>query len=156
LEKFDFNVRLLDGQQINVNTTLIPTSLFDKGRYMKELEDQAAIDYDFFLRAGIWHDVGFYLITKSLLKYRIHRHQLSHKNITNTLSFLERTRKDVLSKVPKETRTKYLESLKEYQRKKPISKKSMEKGLKLFSTFLPSTTTDKLLVFYLNKIRRSR
>ena len=30
LSEFDFNVRLLDGQQINVNTTLIPATLFKK------------------------------------------------------------------------------------------------------------------------------
>ncbi len=31
LGNFEFNVRLLDGQQINVNTTLIPASLFENG-----------------------------------------------------------------------------------------------------------------------------
>ena len=31
LSKFEFNVRLLDSQQININTTLIPFSLFEEG-----------------------------------------------------------------------------------------------------------------------------
>ena len=31
LNNFEFNVRLLDGQQININTTLIPSSLFERG-----------------------------------------------------------------------------------------------------------------------------
>ena len=49
LSKFEYNVRLLDGQQINVNTTLIPAFLFKKGCYFEFLEDPIAIDYDFFL-----------------------------------------------------------------------------------------------------------
>lgn len=48
LSTFDFNVRLLDGQQINVNTTLIPYSLLEKCPINKNLQDPAAIDYDFF------------------------------------------------------------------------------------------------------------
>ena len=43
LEKFDFNVRLLDGQQINVNTTLIPTSLFTRGCLFQNLKDQSIV-----------------------------------------------------------------------------------------------------------------
>jgi len=52
LSKFDFNIRLLDGQQINVNTTLIPSSLFEKCS-IKELDDPVAIDYDFFLCSAL-------------------------------------------------------------------------------------------------------
>ena len=42
LSEFDFNVRLLDGQQINVNTTLIPATLFKKYG-VRELDDPVAI-----------------------------------------------------------------------------------------------------------------
>ena len=68
LEIFDFNVRLLDGQQINVNTTLIPFSLFEQGCFMQDLKDPVAVDYDFFLRAGILYNMNFYLVKKNLLK----------------------------------------------------------------------------------------
>jgi len=81
LSNFSFNVRLLDGQQININTTLIPSSIFDKGCIFQQLEDPVAIDYDFFLRAGILYGTKFYLIEKSLIKYRMHKEQLSHKKI---------------------------------------------------------------------------
>jgi len=50
---FDFNVRLLDGQQINVNTTLVPSILFKRGCQFRQLDDPVAIDYDFFLNAGM-------------------------------------------------------------------------------------------------------
>ncbi|MCH9030151.1 MAG: hypothetical protein IH819_11200, partial [Bacteroidetes bacterium] len=77
LSNFDFNVRLLDSQQINVNTTLIPSYLFEKGCLIQELEDPVAIDYDLFLRAGILYNFNFHLIPKPLIKYRIHTKQLS-------------------------------------------------------------------------------
>ena len=78
LSEFDFNVRLLDGQQINVNTTLIPYNLLEKYS-VQDLDDPVAIDYDFFLHAALLYDIKFHLISKSLIKYRIHSDQLSHK-----------------------------------------------------------------------------
>ena len=40
ISTFDYNVRLLDGQQINVNTTLIPTKLFKKCNF-RNLQNQS-------------------------------------------------------------------------------------------------------------------
>jgi len=87
LMEFDFNVRMLDGQQINVNTSLIPTLLFEKGCKIRELEDSVAIDYDFFLRAAILHQTKFILIPEILLKYRLHSGQLSHQNFLKTMNY---------------------------------------------------------------------
>jgi len=156
LGNFEYNLRLLDGQQINVNTTLIPTSLFKKGCVIRELEDPVAVDYDFFLRAGILYDVNFHLIEKSLLKYRINRNQLSHKNISKTLDYLKDIRNEIILQLSETKRQEYLRSLEEYNKKKPISKKTMEFGLKLLVNTLPDKASDKFIVFYLNKIRRSR
>ena len=156
LDIFDFNVRLLDGQQINVNTTLIPTSLFSKGCRFQELEDMVTIDYDFFLRAGILFDTKFHLISSNLVKYRIHNEQTSHQNILQSLSYLSKIRNDVLSKLNNSTREKYLYALSEFKKKKPLAKKTLELGFKLAQTTLPEEITDKLVVFYLNKIRSSR
>jgi len=47
-------------------------------------------------------------------------------------------------------------ALKEFDKKKPLGKKTMELGLKLAANTLPDWLTDRLLVFYLNKIRRTR
>jgi len=156
LDNFDYNIRLLDGQQINVNTTLIPTALFDHGCLFKKLEDPVTIDYDFFLRASILYNVKFFLIQDRILKYRLHTNQLSHKNITKTLSNLTKVKKSVLSELPSSTRKQYLESWEEYKNKKTIPKKTLEFGLKLADNILPSSISDRLIIFYLNKIRRSR
>jgi len=153
---FDFNVRLLDGQQINVNTSLIPASLFKQGCTFENLKDPVAIDYQFFLKAGIFYNVKFHLVDKVLLQYRIHPKQLSHKNIPQTLSYREELKTKLLSKLDESKKTQYLNALEKYKKEKPITKKTMEAGLKLASTALPDWVTDKLLIFYLNNIRSTR
>jgi len=112
LEPFEFNVRLLDGQQINVNTTLIPSSLFEKGCHIQNLIDPVAIDYDFFLRAAILYNSNFHLITKPLVRYRVHKEQLSHKQILKTLSFLPQVKDQILSKIPESERKRYQTAIK--------------------------------------------
>lgn len=156
LEIFDFNVRLLDGQQINVNTALIPSLLFKKGCLMQSLNDPVVIDYDFFLRAGILYNTKFHLIPKSLLKYRIHSNQLSHSGITDSLSYLSEVRNQILSKLDNGKKEQYQTALKKFQKEKPLIKKTMELGLKIASSTLPESITERLLLFYLNKIRRKR
>jgi len=156
LNKFDFNVRLLDGQQINVNTSLIPSWLFEKGCMFKELKDPVDIDYDFFCRAGILHDIGFYLIPQRLVKYRIHGDQLSHKKISASLSYLDKIREDLFSQLDESKQNSYHRALDQYKKSKSVSKKTLEIGLKLIQKTFPEEITDKILVYYLNKIRRSR
>ena len=154
ISDFDYNIRLLDGQQINVNTTLIPTQLFEKYS-MQDLNDPVAIDYDFFLRVGLLHGVKFHLIQKPLVKYRIHSDQLSHKNIKKTLDYICRIRNQILSQLDDSLRTKYIHELEQYQKTKPVVRKTMEFGMKLLSS-TPSWVSDRLLTFYLNKIRLGR
>jgi len=156
LSTFEYNIRLLDGQQINVNTSLIPIQFFEKGCLFRQLKDPVAIDYDFFLRASLLFNAKFYLIPKSLVKYRVNKNQLSHTNITKTLSYLNELRSEVLSQISDEERKSYLEGLSKYDKNKSISKKTLEIGLKFSTIALPDKITDKLLVFYLNKIRRTR
>jgi len=156
LDNFDYNVRLLDGQQINVNTTIIPSSLFQRGCLIRDLKDPVAIDYDFFLQAGILYGTSFHLIPRSILKYRIRPHQLSHENVSKTLSYLSEVKDQILSKLDESKREQYLIALKEYGKKKCVSKKIMETGLKVATKTLPDWVTDQLIVFYLNKIRRTR
>jgi len=156
LDNFEFNVRLLDGQQINVNTTLIPSSIFKQGCMMQELEDPVAIDYDFFLRVGLLQNTKFHLIPKSLVKYRVHTEQLSHKNIQSSILYISKLRNQILSQLDNSKKEKYLDALKEFSIKKPLSKKTMEFGLKLATNTLPDWVTDRLLIFYLNNIRKKR
>jgi len=156
LNKFEFNLRLLDGQQINVNTTLIPISLLKNYCLFQNLEDPVAIDYDFFLRSAILFNSKFYLIPKITLQYRIHSSQLSHKSISETISFLDKVRNNVLSEINPEEQKKYLSSLSEYQKNKQLKKKVMELGYKFSKSYLPDWVTDNLLIFYVNKIRKTR
>jgi len=150
LNNFEFNVRLLDGQQININTTLIPSSLFERGCLFQELEDYVV------LRAGILFGTSFQLVPKFLLKYRIHTAQLSHKKISQTLSSREEVRNQILSKLEGSEKERYINALNEFKKNKPLLKKTMEASLKFAKIGLPDWVTDRLLVFYLNKIRSSR
>ena len=156
LGSFEFNVRLLDDQHINVNTCIIPTSIFENNCTFQDLKDPVMIDYDFFLRAGILYDYNFQLVPKSLLKYRIHTSQLSHKDISKTLSSREEVRNTILSGLTKTKKDQYLLALKEFKKKKPLHKKTMDIGLKIAMNTLPTWVTDRILVFYLNNLRRGR
>ena len=154
LSAFDYNVRLLDGQQINVNTTLIPTHLLEKCT-IRELDDPVAIDYDFFLRSAILYGTKFQSISKPLVKYRVHTDQLSHKNISKTLDYIEEIKNEILTQLDDSLQNKYTDELLQYQKIKPVKRKTIELGMKLL-TSTPSWASDKILTFYLNKIRQSR
>ena len=154
LSEFDFNLRLLDGQQINVNTTLIP-AIFLKKYGIRELDEPVAIDYDFFLRSALLHDVRFHLISQPLVKYRIHSDQLSHKNISKTLNYISEIKDEILMKLDEPLRNKYNHGLEQYKKTKPVKTKTLEFGMKLLSS-ASTWASDRLLMLYLNKIRHNR
>ena len=154
LSNFDYNIRLLDGQQINVNTTLIPSHLFEKVS-IRELNDPVAIDYDFFLCSALLHGTTFHLISKPLIKYRIHSDQLSHKNISKTLDYISEIKNEILQRLDGSVKDRYIHELKQYQKTKPTKQKTMEFGMKLLSS-VPSWASDRILIFYLNKFRQNR
>ena len=155
LSKFNYNIRLLDSQQINVNTTLIPYSILKQGCTFRTLNDPVAIDYDFFLRAALFYDIKFHLINDHLINYRIHTSQLSHSNINSTLSYLDTLKDELLSQLDNENKQKYTQALIDYKKSKPLLEKSKALGLK-FTTNMPSWISDKIFTIYLNKIRHNR
>jgi len=154
LSNFDYNVRLLDGQQINVNTTLILSSLLEKCK-LRELDEPVAIDYDFFLHSALLNNIKFHLISKPLVKYRIHSDQMSHKNISKTLDYISEIKDEILAQLDESLQKKYTRELERYKKTKPIKRKTMKFGMKLLSSS-PSWASDRILTFYLNKIRRGR
>ncbi|MDC1023639.1 glycosyltransferase [Nitrosopumilus sp.] len=154
LSDFEYNIRLLDGQQINVNTSLIPSVLFEKC-CIRELDDPVAIDYDFFLHAALLYKIKFHLIEKELIKYRIHTKQLSHKNITKTLDYISKIKYEIFQHLDDKSKNKFMDELKIYQNSKSTKRKTMDLGIKLLSS-VPSSVSDKVLIFYLNKIRQGR
>jgi glycosyltransferase involved in cell wall biosynthesis len=154
LSNFEYNVRLLDRQLINVNTTLIPSSLFDKCE-IRKLDDPVAIDYDFFLRSALFFEIKFNLISEQLIKYRIHSNQLSHKNIIKTLNSVYDIKNEILQQLDSKVRDRYAYELKQYQKTKPLKTKMLEFCMNSFiSNF--SWVSDRILTFYINKIRRTR
>jgi len=100
-------------------------------------------------------NVKFHLISKPLVKYRIHSNQLSHKNISKTLDYISEIKNQIMIKLDPSLQTRYTHELEQYQKKKPTTKKTMEFGMKLLSSS-PSWASDRILTFYLNKIRRGR
>ena len=154
LSNFEYNIRLLDRQLINVNTTLIPSSLFQKNS-IRDLADHVAIDYDFFLRSALLHNTKFYLISEPLIKYRIHSNQLSHKNILKTMDYISKIKNEILIQLDDSTRIKYIDKLKQYRKTKSVKRKTMEFSMKLLS-LTPSWSSDRIFTFYLNKIRKNR
>ena len=154
LSNFEYNIRLLDRQLINVNTALIPSSLFEKNS-MRDLTDHVTIDYDFFLRSALLHDIKFYLISKPLIKYRIHSNQLSHKNILKTMDYISKIKNEILIQLDDSMRIKYVNELEKYQKTKSIKQKTLKFGMKIFS-FMPSWISDRILIFYVNRIRQNR
>jgi len=156
LSNFDFNVRLLDSPLINVNTSLIPLSLIEKGYNIQNLDNSVAVDYDFFLRSGILYKTKFHLIEKNLVKYRIHHNQLSHNKITSTLQYVDVLKESILSKLGPAESKRYFRALKNYNRQKSFLQKIMYFSLKIITKILPVSLTDKIILFYLNKVRKSR
>jgi hypothetical protein len=154
LSNFDYSVRLLDGMQINVNTILIPLFVFEKCE-IRELDDPVAIDYDLLLRASLLYKIKFHLIQKPLIKYRIHTKQLSHIHISKSLDYISKIKHEILQQVDESSRNKLISELENYQNSKSLKRKIMEYGLKSLSIF-PSWFSNRIIVFYLNKIRRDR
>ena len=154
LSDFEYNIRLLDGQQINVNTTLIPSYLLEKLR-IKDLDDPVAIDYDFFLRSALLCNSKFHLLLEPLIKYRIHSDQLSHKNISKTMDYVSKIKNKILTQLDDSIRIKYIHELEEYQKTKSKKQKTLDFGMNLLS-LTPSWASDRILIFYLNKIRQNR
>ena len=122
---------------------------------MRELDDPVAVDYDFFLHAALLCNIKFYLIQKSLIKYRIHTKQLSHKNISKTLDSVSKIKDEIFQHLDETSQNKFINKLKIYQNSKSIKRKIMDFGMKLLS-ITPSWVSDRIIIFYLNKIRQGR
>jgi|TARA_B110000495_G_C23011317_1_gene598199 glycosyltransferase involved in cell wall biosynthesis len=154
LSNFEYNIRLLDKQLINVNTTLIPSCLLENF-FINNLDDPVTIDYNFFLHSALLSDTNFHLILKPTIKYRIHSDQLSHKNISKTMESISKIKNEILIQLDDSIRMKYLDELGKYQKTKSTKQKTMEFGMKILSS-APSCVSDRILIFYLNKIRQNR
>lgn len=154
LDNFDFGIRLLDAQQINVNTALIPSHLL-KNISFRNTIDPVMLDYYFFLYSTFFSKTKFYLISKPLIKYRIHSKQLSHQNILKSINSSKEIKNTIIMDLSSEVQNHIFDSLRYYQKNKSIKNKILENCLKLLQ-FFPNKFSNKIVLFYLNKIRSER
>ena len=156
LDSLDFFIRLLYEQQINVNTSLIPASLFNQGCQFHNLEYMALIDYDFFLRSALTYKVNFHLISKSLLSYRIHSDQLSKKEIISSLKCRKKLQDSILSLCNPSLNLRLNSKLIKFKNQQPMSKKFKKSILHLLTYHFPEKASEYIILWYLNKVRTSR
>jgi|TARA_B100000315_G_scaffold259901_1_gene317962 hypothetical protein len=102
----------------NGSSILIHKSCFDRvGLFDEQLRFQE--DFDWWLRASIIHGYSFLLVPKVLLKYRIHRSQLtaevSHDSMLNSELIRQRIKKHMLLSNPKRWQT-FSRNLRYYNR----------------------------------------
>jgi len=145
LSNFDFNVRLLDHHIGHDDTLLIHKSTINEFGFYKEIPFE---DYEIRLRYCISHGCRFFLIKKTLAKYRIHFDQIRKQRIQLYLKETEKIRKSILSKLPKAEQQKYEQALKLYRKNKPLKEK-----LKIFFRFnilphLPNSLSKIIVTSY--------
>jgi len=146
LSNFDFNVRLLDHQIGNEDTTLIHKSTINEyGFYKEKIPFE---DYEVRLRYCLLNGCRLHLIKKIISKYRIHFDQIRKQRIKKYLKESEKIKKSILSKLPEEEQQKYKQALKQYRKNKPLEEK-----LKLFFRFkvlpqLPNPFSKKIITSY--------
>jgi len=156
LDNLDFFIRLLDEQQINVNTSLIPISLFKQGCQFRNLEYMTLVDYDFFLRSAIKYKVNFYLISKALLSYRIHSDQLSKKEIVSSLKYRKKLQDSILSTYDSSLNSELPSKWTQFKSQQTINKKMKKFFLNLLVYHFPEKASEHIILWYLNKIRTTR
>ena len=78
------------------------------------------------------------------------------KEITKTLSFVSQLQYYILLNLEPAKKDEYLDALREYHAANNLTKKTMNLGLKIAKLSIPDWVTDRILTFYLNKIRSRR
>ena len=157
IELFEQNVLLLNQIFPNINTSLIPASAFEKCGYFDETFRIAA-DYEFWLRLGLQYEFRFHLVPKNLMKYRLHINQATKVQKKIIAPEIVRIKKIALNRLNKIQRTKYLNALEEYQKrkKKTISQKIKRKIDSLVSKTLPDSSAKKVSKIYRKAVRKNQ
>lgn len=149
LTNFERNVILLDHHVGNVNSSLIHKSVFDKcGKFFSEIKYRE--DYEFWLRCCLLYNYSIYLVPQITLKYRIHKKQLTKLNMIDSLERNEKVRRLVLGKLEPSLQEKYLKTLEQYRKRKPLSVRGRHAVRDIMFKVLPKSTSKKILKTYLN------
>ena len=99
-------------------------------------------------RLGFPVPSGFTISTKACDLFYKNKKKLN-------LNILKQIKNEILQKLDDSLSNRYIHELEKYQKTKPMTKKTMEFGMKLISS-TPSWASDRILTLYLNKIRRGR
>lgn len=155
LTNFEKNVILLDHHVGNVNSCLMHKSIFDKcGKFSSEIKYRE--DYEFWLRCCLLYNYTIYLVPQITLKYRIHKKQLTKLNMFDSLERTEKVRKLVLGKLESSLQEKYLKSLEQYKKRKPLSVRGRHAIRDVMFKVLPKSTSKKILKTYLDLKENSK
>lgn len=147
LKSFDQKILLLDHFYGNGSTSLIHKSVFKNcGFFDEEIKYQD--DYEFWLRCCLLFNIQLYLIPKKLVKYRIHKNQLTETiSLEKQTEQNNKTRKLILKKMSTPERKKYESGLKNYRRK--IFLRSPKKIIRyLILKILPESFAMKVIEKY--------
>lgn len=117
ISQFDQNVLLLEKIYGNINSGIIHKSVFDKYGFFNEKYDLTA-DYEFVLRLCLKYGFHMHLISKNLLKYRMHRDSESHKWKERIINEDKVSKKNILESLDTITQKKYEIAWKKHRRTK--------------------------------------
>lgn len=149
LTNFEKNVILLDHHVGNVNSSMIHRSVFDKcGKFFSEVKYRE--DYELWLRCCLLYNYTIYLVPQITLRYRIHKKQLTKLNMIDSLERNEKVRRLVLGKLETSLQEKYLKSLEQYKKRKPLSVRGRHAVRDMMLKVLPKSTSKTILKTYLN------
>ena len=150
LDTFQRNVILLDHFYGNGITSIMHKSIFDKCGLFDETLGYKD-DYEFWLRCCILFGYKLHFIDKNLAKYRIHESQLTKKRYYDALEKVDHIRSTITTQLSPDLQTKYLITLKNYQKQKPFKIKLRQNVRDILFKILPKSTSNKILEIYLNK-----
>jgi len=149
----DINTILLDHFIGNATTSLIHRSAFDKHGSFDEKVDFGE-DYEMWLRLCLLHKYRLHLVPKILAGYRVHGTQLSAKKMNKALENSEIIRNQILDKLDKEEKGKYVIALNKLKKTKPFSVKVRRVIRDLMLKTLPKSSSDIIIQEYLKRKQR--
>jgi glycosyltransferase involved in cell wall biosynthesis len=150
MDQFKVNTILLDHHIGIAITSLIHKSAFERcGNYDENFRGHE--DYELWLRLCIQYNFRLYLVPKVLVKWRVHKEQLTIINLRIILKRMDETRNHILSKIDPQLKEKYNLALKTYKKKISIRLRTRKVLGNIMFKLLPDSIATKLLKFYWSK-----
>lgn len=150
LESFQRNTILLDHFYGNGTTSIMHKSIFDKCDLFDEKLGYKD-DYEFWLRCCLLFGYELYLVDENLAKYRIHESQLTKQRYDDALEKIDDIKSKIIKQLSPEMQKKYNNSLKNYQKQKPLKTKLKHNTRNVIFTIFPKKISNRILEFYLSK-----